>query len=126
MGGSVFEEAKAINASLSALGNVINALSEGSKHMPYRDSKLTFLLKDSLSGNTKTVLFIAATLDSWNIDETISTMRFAERAKKIKNKVVVNRNFSPAQMKKIVGQQKQLIIECCELFQSMIKCNFAA
>jgi len=123
--GSVFEEAKAINASLSALGNVINALSEGSKHMPYRDSKLTFLLKDSLSGNTKTVLFIAATLDSWNIDETISTMRFAERAKKIKNKVVVNRNFSPAQMKKIVGQQKQLIIECCELFQSMIKCNFA-
>ena len=61
--GSVFEEAKAINASLSALGNVINALSEGAKHMPYRDSKLTFLLKDSLAGNTKTVLFVAATLD---------------------------------------------------------------
>jgi len=124
--GSVFEEAKAINASLSALGNVINALSEGAKHMPYRDSKLTFLLKDSLAGNTKTVLFVAATLDSWNIEETVSTMRFAERAKKIKNKVVVNRNFSPAQMKKIVAQQKDVIIEACELFQSMIKAKFQA
>jgi kinesin family protein 5 len=122
--GSVFEEAKAINASLSALGNVINALSEGAKHMPYRDSKLTFLLKDSLAGNTKTVLFIAATLDSWNIEETVSTMRFAERAKKIKNKVICNRNFSPAQMKKIVAKQKEVIIEACELFQSMVKCQF--
>ena len=60
-----------------------------------------------MAGNTKTAIFFAATQDSWNIDETISTMRFAERAKKITNKVKVNRDFSPAQMKKLIAKQQK-------------------
>ena len=60
-----------------------------------RDSVLTFLLKDSLQGNTKTYLLVAATLDDWNLEETISTMRFAKRAKMVVNKVKSNRAMSP-------------------------------
>ena len=64
-----------------------------------RDSTLTHLLKDSLAGNTKTTLLVCATMDSWNLEETISTMRFATRAKKIKNKTKVQRSVSPLVIK---------------------------
>ncbi|KAG7395887.1 hypothetical protein PHYBOEH_003091 [Phytophthora boehmeriae] len=86
--GRVLQEAKAINKSLSALSNVIKALGDGKRHVPYRDSKLTRLLQDSLGGTAKTCLILAASCSSYNMSETISTVRFGLRAKEIKNPVV--------------------------------------
>lgn len=86
--GRVLQEAKAINKSLSALSNVIKALGESKRHVPYRDSKLTRLLQDSLGGTAKTCLILAASCSSYNMSETISTLRFGLRAKEIKNPVV--------------------------------------
>lgn len=90
--GHTLNEAKHINKSLSALGNVINALTKsgGSSHIPYRDSKLTRLLSDSLGGNSKTCLIITCSPSSCNLEETLSTCRFGNRAKNIKNKPKVN------------------------------------
>lgn len=90
--GKVLQEAKAINKSLSALSNVIKALVEGKKHVPYRDSKLTRILQDSLGGSAKTCLILAASCSSYNIAETISTLRFGLRAKEIKNPAIAQRN----------------------------------
>jgi len=100
--GSALEEAKKINQSLSALGNVMNALTEGTKHIPYRDSVLTKLLSDSLGGNCKTCLLIAASCSSYSAEETVSTMRFGVRAKKIKNTAKVNAEKTVAEYKKDV------------------------
>lgn len=75
--GAQLEEAKNINKSLSALGNVINALtSEKKEHVPYRDSKLTRLLQDSLGGNSKTTLILACSPCAYNDKETLSTLRY--------------------------------------------------
>jgi len=75
--GDRLKEGSKINLSLSALGNVISALSEGKTgHIPYRDSKLTRLLQDSLGGNTKTLMIAAISPASSNFDETLSTLRF--------------------------------------------------
>ena len=80
-----------INKSLSALGNVISALVDGKgKHIPYRDSKLTRLLQSSLGGNTKTLMMAAISPADYNYNETLSTLRYAARAKNIKNKAKVN------------------------------------
>merc|ERR1719245_415024 len=80
--GDRLKEANKINLSLSALGNVISALVDGkSSHIPYRDSKLTRLLQDSLGGNTKTVMVANCGPADWNYDETLSTLRYAYRAK---------------------------------------------
>ena len=89
--GDRLKEATKINLSLSALGNVISALVDGkAKHIPYRDSKLTRLLQDSLGGNTKTLMVAAISPADNNYDETLSTLRYANRAKNIKNKAVIN------------------------------------
>ena len=84
------EETKKINLSLSALGNVIHALTSMSDHIPYRDSKLTRLLQESLGGNYKTALIITCSPSSRNIEETINTLKFAQRAKKIKTTAKIN------------------------------------
>lgn len=98
--GQTLEEAKKINKSLSALGMVINALSDGkSSHIPYRDSKLTRILQESLGGNSRTTLIINCSPMSYNDAETISTLRFGERAKTIKQKAKINEELSPAQLK---------------------------
>ena len=92
--GGRLKEAGMINKSLSTLGNVINSLvelAEGkSRHVHYRDSKLTFLLKDSLGGNSKTCIIANISPASSCFGETLSTLRFAERAKLVRNKAVVN------------------------------------
>jgi len=86
--------------SLSALGNVITALVEGkSNHIPYRDSKLTRLLQDSLGGNTKTVMIAAISPSDFNYEETLTTLRYASRAKMIKNKPRVNQDPKDALLK---------------------------
>jgi kinesin family protein 3/17 len=80
--GDRLREAIEINLSLSALGNVISALVDGKiKHIPYRDSKLTRILQDSLGGNTKTVMIAAVSPAAYNYEESLSTLRYASRAK---------------------------------------------
>ena len=75
--GQQLEEAKNINKSLSSLGMVINALTSDKKeHIPYRDSKLTRILQESLGGNSRTSLIIACSMCSYNDKETLSTLRF--------------------------------------------------
>ncbi|XP_011504873.1 PREDICTED: kinesin-like protein KIF3B [Ceratosolen solmsi marchali] len=89
--GERLKEASKINLSLSALGNVISALVDGkTSHVPYRDSKLTRLLQDSLGGNSKTIMIANIGPASYNYDETLTTLRYASRAKSIKNKPRIN------------------------------------
>lgn len=101
--GQTLEEAKKINKSLSALGMVINSLTDGkSSHVPYRDSKLTRILQESLGGNSRTTLIINCSPSSYNDAETLSTLRFGMRAKAIKNKAKVNAELSPAELKALL------------------------
>ncbi|KAL2208812.1 kinesin-domain-containing protein [Sarocladium strictum] len=101
--GQTLEEAKKINKSLSALGMVINALTDGkSSHVPYRDSKLTRILQESLGGNSRTTLIINCSPSSYNDVETLGTLRFGTRAKSIKNKAKVNAELSPAELKALL------------------------
>ena len=90
--GERFVEATKINLSLTCLGSVINKLVSGKKneYIPYRDSKLTMLLQDSLGGNTKTVMIANVGPADYNYDETLNTLWYASRAKKIKNKPRIN------------------------------------
>ena len=89
--GERFKESTKINLSLSVLGNVISALVDGkAKHVPYRDSKLTRLLQDSLGGNSKTLMVACISPGENNYEETLSTLRYAKRAKDIKNKPKIN------------------------------------
>ncbi|XP_065839582.1 uncharacterized protein [Oscarella lobularis] len=93
--GSRLQEAIKINASLSAFGKVILALtSSGKQHIPYRDSTLTRILQDSLGGNCKTTLITTVTPVALSYGETISTLKFANRAKKVKNYAVINQDVS--------------------------------
>ena len=84
------EEGRAINQSLSALGNVIQALSDGRQHIPYRDHPLTKLMKDSLGGTAKTLMFVNVSPSNYNESESKNSMDYATRVKKIKNKVEKN------------------------------------
>ena len=86
--------------SLSTLGNVISSLVDGkSTHVPYRDSKLTRLLEDSLGGNTKTVMVANIGPADYNFEETMSTLRYANRAKNIKNKPRINEDPKDAMLR---------------------------
>ncbi|KAI9782430.1 MAG: Kinesin heavy chain [Peltula sp. TS41687] len=101
--GQTLEEAKKINRSLSALGMVINSLTDGkSTHIPYRDSKLTRILQESLGGNSRTTLIINCSPSSYNDHETLSTLRFGVRAKAIKNKPKINAELSPGELKNLL------------------------
>ncbi len=102
-------EGNAINQSLSALGNVIKALvSKGVTHVPFRDSKLTRLLQNSLGGNTKTVMVANIGPAGSNVEETMSTLRYASRAKSIKNKPRVNEDPKDAMLKKCQDEIEEL------------------
>ncbi|KAF8212189.1 kinesin heavy chain [Mycena galopus ATCC 62051] len=103
--GQTLEEAKKINKSLSALGMVINALTDSKiKYIPYRDSKLTRILQESLGGNSRTTLIINCSPSSYNEVETISTLRFGIRAKSIKNSARVNAELSPLELKGLLAK----------------------
>ncbi|KAK6911511.1 Kinesin motor domain [Dillenia turbinata] len=94
--GRILEEAKTINKSLSALGNVINALTSSSpvktNHIPYRDSKLTRILKDALGGHSQMALLCCCSSSLSNASESLSTLRFGARAKHIKASICINCN----------------------------------
>ena len=109
--GQTLEEAKKINKSLSALGMVINSLTDSkSTHIPYRDSKLTRILQESLGGNSRTTLIINCSPSSFNAEETISTLRFGVRAKKIENKAKINAELSPAELKTLLKKAQSQVV----------------
>lgn len=106
--GQTLEEAKRINLSLSALGNCISALSDPTRtHIPFRDSKLTFLLKNSLGGNAKTTLLVACSSRHKDFDETMGALRFAQRARSVKNIVKVNRKLSAQELQRLLDKLQQ-------------------
>lgn len=103
------KEGNVINKSLSTLGKVINALAEKEKtskkskksHIPYRESVLTWLLKESLGGNSKTVMMAAISPAHPNFDETLSTLRYANQAKNIVNKAIVNEDATAVMVRQL-------------------------
>lgn len=93
--GATMKEGININKSLLSLGNVIAALTDEAKraaHVPYRDSKLTRILQDSLGGNSRTSMIACCSPAETNFEETLNTLKYASRARNIKNKPVVNRD----------------------------------
>ncbi|KAG5682296.1 hypothetical protein PVAND_011656 [Polypedilum vanderplanki] len=107
--GERMKEATKINLSLSALGNVISALVDGkTKHVPYRDSKLTRLLQDSLGGNTKTLMVACISPADYNYEETLSTLRYAARAKNITNKPKINEDPKDAMLREYQAEINML------------------
>ncbi|KAK9012140.1 hypothetical protein V6N11_040209 [Hibiscus sabdariffa] len=107
-----------INRGLLALGNVISALGDEKKrkegvHVPYRDSKLTRLLQDSLGGNSKTVMIACISPADINAEESLNTLKYANRARNIQNKPVVNRDLVSSEMQKMRQQLQYLQAELC-------------
>jgi hypothetical protein len=103
------EEAKNINRSLTSLGMVINALSDGKPHVPYRDSKLTRVLEESLGGNSRTCLIICCAPELHHSNESISTLRFGERAKRVKNRAIVNEELSTFELQLLLNRAMEEI-----------------
>ena len=117
--GDRVKESISINSGLLALGNVISALGDPHKrstHIPYRNSKLTRLLQDSLGGNSQTLMIACASPSSDNFAESLNTLKYADRAKNIQNMVMINEEiggngaFEVAQLKKQIAALKQEIL----------------
>lgn len=125
--GQRLEEAKFINKSLSALGGVIKSLTDANKsHIPYRDSKLTRILQESLGGNSKTTLVIAVSPAQYNEEETLNSLQFGQRAKMIKNKAHVNKQLTVEECKLIITRlQDEISVKDKRIVQlsSFIKNN---
>ncbi|EGZ09282.1 hypothetical protein PHYSODRAFT_525084 [Phytophthora sojae] len=100
------KEAQAINKSLSALGDVISALSTNEKFIPYRNNKLTQLMQDSLGGNAKTLMFVNISPADYNQEETVTSLTYASRVKLITNNA--NKNSESEQMNRLKAIIKQL------------------
>ncbi|XP_028814902.1 kinesin-like protein KIF21A isoform X6 [Denticeps clupeoides] len=111
------KEGISINCGLLALGNVISALGDRSKrstHVPYRDSKLTRLLQDSLGGNSQTMMIACISPSDRDFMETLNTLKYANRARNIKNKVMVNQDKASQQISALRTEIARLQIELME------------
>ncbi|XP_042267801.1 kinesin-like protein KIF21A isoform X5 [Thunnus maccoyii] len=111
------KEGISINCGLLALGNVISALGDRSKrssHVPYRDSKLTRLLQDSLGGNSQTVMIACISPSDRDFMETLNTLKYANRARNIKNKVMVNQDKASQQISSLRTEIARLQMELME------------
>lgn len=95
---------------MTTLGKVINALTDNKQsHIPYRESKLTRMLSESLGGNSKTCLIITCSPHPFNDQETLSTCRFGKRARSIKNNAKVNREYTIPELRKLLeGAEKEI------------------
>uniref|UniRef100_A0AAR2KGS5 Kinesin-like protein n=1 Tax=Pygocentrus nattereri TaxID=42514 RepID=A0AAR2KGS5_PYGNA len=112
VGGQILTEAKYINLSLHYLEQVITALSEKNRsHIPYRNSMMTSVLRDSLGGNCMTTMIATVSVDKRNVDESISTCRFAQRVALIKNEALLNEELDPALMIARLKKEIQLLKE---------------
>jgi len=113
--GDRLKEGININMGLLSLGNVISALGDENRgansHIPYRDSKLTRLLQDSLGGNSHTLMIACVSPADSNLEETVSTLRYADRARKIKNKPIVNKDPKAAELGRLRSQVQQLQLQ---------------
>ena len=136
--GAQFDEAKFINLSLSMLGNVIDALADAANkekkrgehspnasfsstpressptaapHIPYRNSKLTFILKDSIGGNSKTFMIATISPSELNVDETSGTLRYASRAREVVNTVTLNEDQHAHQIRKLKEEVERLRLQ---------------
>ncbi|GFG32670.1 hypothetical protein Cfor_12769 [Coptotermes formosanus] len=112
--GERFKEGVDINRGLLALGNVISALGEEGhqkSYISYRDSKLTRLLQDSLGGNSITLMIACVSPADYNLEETLSTLRYADRARRIKNKPIVNQDPQAAEIARLKQQIQELRLE---------------
>ena len=118
--GETLEEAKKINLSLSTLGNVIHALTQGMGHIPFRDSKLTRILKESLGGNYKTYLIVTCSPHSYNLDEIISSLLFAKRVKCIKNKYKINIKYSYDELQNLVDKLNDKLLLANEKIRKLV------
>eukprot|EP00792_Barthelona_sp_PAP020_P003977 TRINITY_DN1800_c0_g2_i1.p1 TRINITY_DN1800_c0_g2~~TRINITY_DN1800_c0_g2_i1.p1 ORF type:complete len:863 (-),score=331.91 TRINITY_DN1800_c0_g2_i1:53-2641(-) len=119
--GDQMKEGISINSSLSALGSCINAIVENKKHIPFRDSQLTKILQEALGGNCKTTLMIAASPHIFNCEETVSTMEFGKRAKRIKLKAKVNQVRSAAEMLAMIDSLEEKIKDTVETNKKLQK-----
>ncbi|CAD8176029.1 unnamed protein product [Paramecium pentaurelia] len=110
--GETLQEAKKINYSLSCLGHVIQCLSQGQDHIPYRDSKLTKLLMDSLQADCRTSIIVAISPENKNQDETISSLKFAQRARFIKKEIrIATQKKTYRDLELEISQLKQELLE---------------
>jgi hypothetical protein len=110
---------------LLALGNVISALGDSEKigcHVPYRDSKLTRLLQDSLGGNSRTLMIACVSPSDKDFMETLNTLRYANRARNIKNKVTVNQDKTSQKIAQLMEEIEQLKYELAQCKKNVPKC----
>ena len=126
--GERLKEGCNINKSLLTLGSVISALAEkSSKHVPYRDSVLTWLLKDSIGGNSRTVMISTISPSIDNYEETLSTLRYADRAKRIVNSAVVNEDPNAKTIRELreeldmLKKEVERAIEYADLLSNRLK-----
>ncbi|XP_059808842.1 kinesin-like protein kif7 isoform X4 [Hypanus sabinus] len=120
--GERLKESIQINSGLLALGNVISVLGDPKRkgsHIPYRDSKITRILKDSLGGNAKTVMIACISPSSLNFDENLTSLNYAKRAQNIKNQVVIN-------CKKEVDRNNELELQIKTLHEALKRSQHAA
>ena len=126
--GKTLQEGIQINQGLLALGNVIAALtdekkiSQGKAFIPYRNSKLTRILQDSLGGNSRTTMIACVSPAESNYEETLSSIKYASRARNIKNKPVINRDANSMLIEALRNQITSLQTEVLE-YQTLLKQN---
>jgi len=109
--GERFKESVHINSGLLALGNVISALSDSKRksgHVPYRASKITRLLKDSLGGNSRTLMITCVSPSSDSFEETLNALKYAKRARDIQNRPIVNKDVIELEMQRMESEILQL------------------